>query len=151
MKSKRQSKLKLLWLQSITCNGNTQSFLNHPDLFSILSAFEVVHHPVIESNYTIKDLTALQIPCDILIIEGSYIEKGFTKDGIEVSKMIEYYAKAAEYIITASTCATFGGVFKHKDPQRISGLCFDAEERTNRYEQYRSKLISLPGCPIHPQ
>ncbi|RUM69703.1 MAG: hydrogenase, partial [Sulfurovum sp.] len=34
---KKPYKPKLLWLQSITCNGNTHSFLNHPDLFSILS------------------------------------------------------------------------------------------------------------------
>lgn len=151
MESKLQSKPKLLWLQSITCNGNTHSFLNHPDLFSLLSAFEVVHHPVLESNYTIEDLTALQIPCDILIIEGSYREEGLSKGGVEVSKMIKHYAKAAKYIITAGTCATFGGIFKQKDPGSISGLCFDAQERTKRYERYRFKLISLPGCPIHPQ
>ena len=44
-----QTKPRLLWLQSITCNGNTHSFLNHPDLFSSLSHFEVVHHPMLDS------------------------------------------------------------------------------------------------------
>ena len=151
MHAKRQSKPKLLWLQSITCNGNAHSFLNHPDLFSILAAFEVVYHPILESRYTIGDLIALKIPCDILIVEGSFIEKGLSKGGIEISKMIKHYANEAEYIITAGTCATFGGIFKQKDPESISGLCFDAKETTSRYKNYRSKLISLPGCPIHPQ
>ena len=144
-------KPRLLWLQSITCNGNTHSFLNHPDLFSILSHFEIVHHPVLASAYTIEDLTALRIPCDLLILEGSFIEEGFVKNGIEVSAMIRHYATKATHIITAGTCATFGGIFKQKDPEHISGFCFDGEERTLRYSDFASKLISLPGCPMHPR
>ncbi len=151
MNQAQHSKPKLLWLQSITCNGNTHSFLNHPDLFSILSHFEVVHHPVLESDYTIADLTALKVPCDILILEGSFIEKGLTKNGVEVSKMIAHYGHEAAHIITVGTCATFGGIFKQKDPEHISGFCFDHEQQTKRYEQFASKLISLPGCPIHPR
>ena len=147
----QHSKPKLLWLQSITCNGNTHSFLNHPDLFSILSHFEVVHHPVLESDYTIEDLTALKVPCDILILEGSFVEKGLTKNGVEVSQMIAHYGNEAAHIITAGTCATFGGIFKQKDPDHISGFCFDHEQQTKRYEQFASKLISLPGCPMHPR
>ena len=147
----QHSKPKLLWLQSITCNGNTHSFLNHPDIFSLLSHFEVVHHPVLESEYTFQDLTALKIPCDILILEGSFIEKGLMKNGVEVSKMIAHYGNEASHIITAGTCATFGGIFKQNDPEKISGLCFDIEQQTERYEKFASKLISLPGCPIHPR
>jgi len=151
MKQVQHSKPKLLWLQSITCNGNTHSFLNHPDLFSILLHFEVVHHPVLESDYTIEDLTALKTPCDILILEGSFIENGLTKNGVEVSKMITHYGNKAAHIITVGTCATFGGIFKQKDPAHISGFCFDLEEQTKRYKKFASKLISLPGCPIHPR
>jgi hydrogenase small subunit len=42
-------------------------------------------------------------------------------------------------------------MFKQADPSNISGFAFDAEEKTNRYERYASKLVSLPGCPIHPK
>ncbi len=147
----RHRKPKLLWLQSITCNGNTHSFLNHPDLFSILSHFELVHHPVLESPYTIEDLITFQIPCDILILEGSFIEKGFLKGGVEVSAIIAHYAQKATHIITAGTCATFGGMFKQKDPEKISGFAFDHDTPTVRYETVADKLISLPGCPIHPK
>jgi len=147
----KQNKPKLLWLQSITCNGNTHSFLNHPDLFSILSHFELVHHPVLESDYSMEDLLAGTIPCDLLILEGSFIEEGYLKGGIEVSSLIEKYADKAKQIISVGTCATFGGIFKQKDPEHISGFCFDLEEKTVRYEVYAPKLISLPGCPIHPQ
>ena len=147
----KKSKVKLLWLQAITCNGNTHSFLNHPDLFSILSHFEVVHHPTLESIYTMEDVIEESVPCDILILEGSFIQSGFLKNGVEVSKIIETYAKRAKYIISAGTCATFGGIFKQKDPQNISGFAFDIEEKTSRYDIYASKLISLPGCPVHPK
>ncbi len=142
---------KLLWLQSITCNGNTHSFLNHPDLFSILSHFELLHHPVLESAYNLEDILQKKMTCDILILEGSFQEEGFFKAGIEVSSLIKHYASGAKYIITAGTCATFGGIFKQKDPNMISGFCFDLEEKTIRYDIYASKLISLPGCPIHPK
>jgi len=146
-----QNKPKLLWLQSITCNGNTHSFLNHPDLFSILSHFEIVHHPTLEGAYTMEDVILGSVPCDILILEGSFIEEGLKKGGVEVSALIYLYARKAKYIISAGTCATFGGIFKQNNPDEISGFCFDLEEKTSRYNAYASKLISLPGCPVHPK
>ncbi|UFH59615.1 NADH-quinone oxidoreductase subunit B family protein [Sulfurovum mangrovi] len=146
-----QNKPKLLWLQSITCNGNTHSFLNHPDLFFILSHFEVVHHPVLDSSYSMEDVIAGIVPCDILILEGSFQKEGFLKSGVEVSSIIKHYANKAQHIISVGTCATFGGIFKQKNPETISGFCFNAEEKTERYSTYASKLISLPGCPIHPK
>ena len=146
-----QTRPKLLWLQSITCNGNTHSFLNHPDLFSILSHFELIHHPVLDTVFTIEDMLQKNLECDVLILEGSFQEEGFLKNGIEVSSLVKYYASKAKYIVTAGTCATFGGIFKQKDPDAISGFCFDLEEKTIHYETYASKLISLPGCPIHPK
>lgn len=84
-------KPKLLWLQAITCNGNTHSFLNHPDLFSILSYFEVVHHPALDGSYNMEDVINGSVPCDVLILEGSFIEEGFLKGGsgsIETHKNI---------------------------------------------------------------
>jgi len=146
-----QTKPRLLWLQSITCNGNTHSFLNHPDLFSILSHFEVVHHPMLDSSYTMEELLQGSVPCDVLILEGSFKEEGFLKAGVEVSLLIHTYAQKAKHIISAGTCATFGGIFKQNDPEHISGFCFDLEAKTSRYENYAFKLISLPGCPIHPK
>ncbi len=87
------SKPKLLWLQSITCNGNTHSFLNHPELFSILAHFELVHHPVLESDYSFEELIEGSVACDVLILEGSFLQEGFLKAGVEVSAIIEHYVK----------------------------------------------------------
>jgi hydrogenase small subunit len=143
-------KPKLLWLQSISCNGNAHSFFNHPNLFSILSYFELIHHPIIETNHSIEEVLNQTVGCDILIIEGSF-RAGLLKNGIDVSKVIEHYAQEAKYIITVGTCATFGGVFKESDPENISGFAFDIENQTKRYKLYRDRLISLSGCPIHPK
>ena len=145
------SKPKLLWLQSISCNGNAHSFLNHPELFSILAHFELIYHPILETNYSLEDIIKKRVECDVLILEGSFVQEGFLKAGVEVSSVIEHYAKRAKDIITVGTCATFGGIFKQKEPDKISGFAFDIEEKTARYEEYASKLISLPGCPIHPR
>ncbi|SFV71619.1 Uptake hydrogenase small subunit precursor [hydrothermal vent metagenome] len=144
-------KPKLLWLQSISCNGDAHSFFNHPDFFSILSNFELIHHPLLDTNHNFDELLAMELECDILLLDGSFRERGFSKGGIEVFALIEHYAKKAKWIVTVGTCATFGGVFKEADPENISGFCFDKEEKTSRYDTYASKLISLSGCPIHPK
>ncbi len=143
-------KPKLLWLQSISCNGNAHSFFNHPNLFAVLSHFELIHHPLIETDYTIDEVLNQTVESDILIIEGSFKE-GLSKNSIDVSKVIEYYAQKSKKIITVGTCATFGGVFKEHDPDNISGFAFDIERETKRYKLYRDKLICLSGCPIHPK
>ena len=145
------TKPALLWLQSITCNGNAHSFFNHPDLFAILSSFDLVYHPLIDTQYAIEDLIEGSIPCDILIIEGAYRKEGWQRGEVEVSKLIEIYGQKASFVITVGTCATFGGIFKEADPTHISGVAFDKEKPAHLYDRLRSKLICLPGCPIHPE
>jgi len=145
------SKPKLLWLQSISCNGNAHSFFNHPDFFSILSHFELIHHPLIDTDYTLEDVFSKRLECDILVLEGSFKQEGLKKYNRETVDVVEYYAKEANHIVTVGTCATFGGVFKEADPQNITGFAFDTYEKREQYTHYHSKLISLPGCPIHPR
>ena len=143
-------KLKLLWLQSLTCNGNSHSFFNHSDLFSILSHFELIYFPLIDTKYSLEDILNKNAVCDILVIEGS-IKNSLEKNGINIKDLIYYYANEAKYIITAGTCATFGGIFKQYDSENISGFAFDKEEEKEEFNKFKSKLISLPGCPIHPK
>ena len=44
-------KTKLLWLSSISCNGNAHSFLNYDELEVFLDNFEFIYHPIIDSLY----------------------------------------------------------------------------------------------------
>jgi hydrogenase small subunit len=143
-------KPKLLWLQSISCNGNAHSFFNHPNLFAILSYFELIHHPLIDTNHTLDEVLNREVSSDILILEGSF-KKGLIKNSIDILEIVEHYALQSKHIITVGTCATFGGVFKEYDPLNITGFCFDNIEQNSRYKTYSSKLISLSGCPIHPK
>jgi len=145
-----KNRLKIIWLQSISCNGNAHSFFNHPEFFLIMSHFELIYHPLLETNYTFVDISHKKLDCDILILEGSF-KKGLIKNGIDIYTLTQEYANRAKHIITAGTCATFGGVFKENDPQNISGFCFDIEQRKDEYKKYAHKLISLPACPIHPR
>ena len=144
------SKPKLLWLQSISCNGNAHSFFNHPNLFSILDCFELIYHPIIETPFSLEDILNLKAECDILILEGAFSQE-LSKNGVNILEVVEHYAKISKHIITAGTCATFGGVFREYNPQDISGFVFDRDSKTKRYELYRDRLISLSGCPIHPK
>lgn len=148
---KKGNKPTLIWLQSITCNGNSHSFLNHPSLLRLLSRFEIIYHPLLQGKKSLEELLKCEMKCDILLIEGALTQAGFRKQGVEVADFITRYAKLADRIITVGTCATFGGVFRQKDPQKIGGFCFDEEMPNGRYKLFAKKLISLPGCPIHPK
>jgi hydrogenase small subunit len=106
---------------------------------------------LLDTDHTLEDVIFENLDCDILILEGSFKEKNMVKLGVELSTVIEKYAQKAKHIITAGTCATFGGVFKEGDPENITGFAFDIKDKTKRHELYNSKLISLPGCPIHPK
>jgi len=144
------SKPKLLWLQSISCNGNAHSFFNHPELFSILSYFELIHHPLIETKYTLKNVLDREVESDILILEGSF-SADMQKSGVNILELAKYYANLSKYIITVGTCATFGGIFKEYNRDNISGFVFDGDMKLDRYYDYSKKIISLSGCPIHPK
>jgi len=142
-------KPKLLWFQLITCNGNSHSFFNHPELFSIIEKFEIVYYPLIDSKYNLSDILTKDIKCDILIVEGAFRDSIIVND-INISKKVLEYAKKAKFIITAGTCATYGGIFKEYDSS-LSGFCFNKSEKNNNYSKFKDKLISIPGCPIHPK
>lgn len=143
-------KTKVLWLSGIACNGNAHSFLNYPQLEQILQNFEFIYHPIIDSSYSLEDIINKDIPCDILILEGA-ISSEFKKADEPIINIINRYARKVNKIITAGTCATFGGIFRQSDDSYIVGLHFDREEPTFLFSSLKDKTISISGCPIHPE
>ena len=141
---------RVLWLSAISCNGNTHSFLNYPYLEQFLHDFEFIYHPVLESDYSLEDIAACGTACDILLIEGA-ISSEFKRADVAIMQIIEGYAKEVKKIVTVGTCATFGGIFSESDYENVTGLHFDKEKRTDTFEQYFDKTISISGCPIHPE
>ncbi len=139
-------KTKLLWLSSLTCNGNAHSFLNYHELSLFLDNFEFIYHPIIDSSYTLDDIAKKDIECDILLIEGA-ISKELKKGDISVIDMIKKYAKKAYRIVTVGTCASFGGMFKNKG----EGLHFLQERELEEFRYFKDKTVSVSGCPVHPE
>jgi len=143
-------KLKLLWLSAISCNGNSHSFLNYPLLEQFLEDFEFIYHPIIDTQYSLQDIITQDIPCDILIIEGA-ISPEFKKADEPIINIISKYSLKVKKIITAGTCATFGGIFKQGAYNYTTGLHFDNQKPTFLFSGIKDKTISISGCPIHPE
>lgn len=145
------SKPKLLWLQSITCNGNTHSFFNLQNFDALMCAFDVLYHPLLETPYSLEDIYTKKLACDVLILEGAFKSRGHKKFDKETYALAKEYSKRAKYTITMGSCATFGGVFKEAQEHTIAGFCFNKEQKRPTYKHYINTLISLPGCPAHPK
>jgi hydrogenase small subunit len=143
-------KTKLLWIQGLACNGNSHSFLNYPDMDRFLKDFEFIHHPIFDSAYSLEMVVNEYIDCDILLIEGT-ISDDFTRGGKKVVDIINLYAPKVKHIITLGTCATFGGIFQESPYQNSSGFLYKKEDVVERLLDYKNKVISISGCPIHPQ
>lgn len=141
--------MKLLWLSSLSCNGNVHSFFNYPHLDKFLEDFEFIYHPVIEGKYDLKQIVTQDIQCDILILDGT-MEDGLKKADVDISSVILRYAKSAKKIVTVGTCASYGGIFIKDDPNRY-GLHFRGETPHDRYKEIKDKTISVSGCPVHPE
>ncbi len=142
-------KTKILWLSGISCNGNTHSFLNHPELEYFLKHFQFTYHPILESTHTLVEVTNTVTPCDILIIEGA-LQNEFRRADVLLNEIISKYGKASKKIITVGTCACFGGIFKESG-ENITGLHFKEEKELENFKNFKNKTISISGCPIHPQ
>jgi hydrogenase small subunit len=142
--------VKVLWLQGITCNGNSHSFLNASDLPKLLRDFEFLHHPSLPGGRTLEEVAAGELKPDILIVEGALCEEGVLRGGREAMELVDHYGARARHVVCAGNCASFGGLFRLRDRERIGGLVFSGEEGEGKLAHLRKKCINLPGCPIHP-
>ncbi|MCV6608493.1 MAG: hydrogenase [Campylobacterales bacterium] len=143
-------KTKILWLSCIACNGNTHSFFNYPHLEKFLEDFEFIYHPVINSEYSLEEVVSKDLPCELLLIEGS-ISQDLKRANKSLVEIIQNYSKRVKKIVTVGTCASFGGIFNESDYEDVSGLHFKNKECVERFKDIKEKSISISGCPIHPE
>ncbi len=143
-------KLRLLWLQGITCNGNTHSFLNFPGLERLLEAFEILHHPVLPCTMSLEEVAACGSGCDLVVFEGAY-RADFERAGVPLQTLLQHYCRDTGHIIAAGSCASFGGMFKETSPSQVSGILFNREAMEGPLVPLRRKVINIPGCPLHPE
>ena len=150
MHLKHDKKPKLFWLQGLTCNGNTHSFLNLSNLGALLDKFELLYHPLLESTNSFSEVSQSLCSCDILVFEGTY-DPLMRRDDVLLKDILTHYAQSATYIIAAGSCASFGGMFKASAPERNSGLVFNEKDFSGPLVREKEKVINLSGCPIHPE
>jgi hydrogenase small subunit len=143
-------KTKLLWLTSISCNGNAHSFLNYPYFEQFLKDFEFIYHPILTSTNSFEDVINDELECDVLILEGA-ISLEYKKFDEPVINLIDKYATKAKKIVTVGTCATFGGIFKNSGFAHTTGFHFDEDKPIHLFNCMKNKTICISGCPVHPQ
>ncbi|HIE34675.1 MAG TPA: hydrogenase [Campylobacterales bacterium] len=140
----------MVWIQGITCNGNSHSFLNYQNLDLFLENIEFLYHPILPSKFTLKELVNKKFDFDILIIEGA-INKKYKRANGTFFDLFKKLAFKAKYIIALGNCASFGGVFRSFEKKEIKGLVFDGEVENGFFKELKRKIINIPGCPAHPE
>jgi len=130
-----RSKLKVIWIDAVTCYGCSHSFLNYKEISSLFDKINFTYHPVLHSeNFEIKE-------CDLLIIEGA-LKNNYPRLGFSLNELISKLFFKAKKVLALGTCAVYGGMFGN-------GVMFNKEEK-GKYYKCREKIINLPGCPPHP-
>ncbi len=143
-------KRRLLWLQGVTCNGNSHSFLNHPQLESVLDSFEILYHPHLPCSRTLSEIVTCKDSCDVLLLEGAF-DPQMQRAGVTLETLFLHYGAQASHVIAVGSCASFGGIFAATGGAQSGGIGYLGEKALDRLEMFTSRLINLSGCPIHPE
>ena len=148
----KTEKSTIIWLQGLTCNGNSHSFLNYPQMPSFAASFEILYHPLLCGHEEFLSLLESDVTFDFLILEGalSHDERILERFGLPFYEILDTFAKRAKQIICAGSCASFGGVFRLRDPQKITGALFSGKEKGG-YWLEKNNVINITGCPVHPK
>lgn len=117
-----RNKPKVVWIQALTCNGNTQSLLssNASRFEQFLNQFELVYHPSLTHHTTLNDILQSNASYDFLLIEGALTSNTqfLTLSDHSSTAIVEKLIKRSHYVIAVGSCASYGGVhakFEHND------------------------------------
>ena len=154
----------LLWLQGLTCNGNTQSLLNaeNPSFYEIFSKINLLYHPSLSVDNNlfeiIEKIEKNKIDLTFLVLEGAVSsDKNFHKIGdYSIAQILDKIIHKADYIIAVGNCASFGNFPSNFEGNPdVQGLQFKFQKQEGFLSSnFRSKkgypVINITGCPIHP-
>ncbi len=155
----------LLWLQGLTCNGNTQSLLNaeNPSFYTLFDKINLLYHPSISYDVDlfeiINQIKNDKLPLTFLVVEGSITsdKRFFSIGDYSIAQIIDALKEKADYIIAVGNCACFGNIPANFDKNSdVKGLQFRFKEKKGFLpSNFKSKkgypVINISGCPIHPQ
>ncbi len=159
-------KPQVLWLQGAGCSGCTISLLNsvrdatiddilintidlkyHHNLMTASGSFATSIYDEVSNGQTDNFILVIEggIPTGI---NGEYCVIG-EKNGVHWTMeqaAVELAAKA-QYVIAVGTCASYGGApHGNPNPTNITPIT----DPSLGGSSVESKLINLPGCPVHP-
>ncbi|WP_457638826.1 NADH-quinone oxidoreductase subunit B family protein [Persephonella sp.] len=154
----------LLWIQGLSCNGNTQSLLNAeaPTFYELFSKIKLLFHPSIsyrqKLSTIIKKLEKGEEQLDFLVIEGAVSsDRKFHRTGRYTSAdILKILAPKANYIIAVGNCASFGNIpALFEGSSDIYGVQFKFKEKKGFLPpDFKTKsgypVINISGCPVHP-
>ncbi|MEW5800956.1 MAG: hydrogenase small subunit [bacterium] len=144
----------LLWLQGQSCSGCSVSLLNStdPGPAQILTYYiSLVFHPTLSAatGHTCLDIINSTVNKGgyILIVEGSVptrIPAACMVGEEPMDKLVIRAARKASAVVALGTCASFGGIpAAENNPTGAMGV-------PEFLSQISTPVISLPGCPPHP-
>ena len=141
----------IVWIQGITCNGDSHSFFNYENMKTFAKSFEIIYHPLLVTDHNLLSVLDDEKHYDYLIVEGSFSKdiKIIERFGLSLEIIMNKIAHRVDYIICAGSCASYGGIFRLRDPQKITGAVFSGEERGGFWDK-NNKVINIPGCPLNP-
>ena len=151
---KKESKPKIVWLQGVTCNGNTHSLLssNSSRFEQFLNSFDLVYHPSLTTNKSLEDILKSKDNIDYLLVEGAITnnEYYFSISNRSIKKVLNLLVQKSKYVIAVGSCASYGGI--HKKFEENKDLCGLDEAILEKQKKLLShKIVNLTGCPVHPE
>ncbi|WP_457640423.1 NADH-quinone oxidoreductase subunit B family protein [Persephonella sp.] len=155
----------LLWLQGLSCSGNSQSFLcsEEPFISDFFEKVNLLWHPEISYDTDLMELLRNafenKIKIDFLIIEGSITkDKRFHRIGkYSIKYTINKLKHKVDYIIAVGNCAVHGNypALYSKNPD-VTGVQYGLNgEKGLLPKKFKTKsgypVINITGCPVHPE
>ncbi len=154
MSSKEYKKPTIVWLQTITCNGNTHSLLsaNTNRLKLFLDTFELIYHPSLTADMSLLNILEQNIKIDFLLVEGAISSNKtfFQLSTYSSDEILKQLLSKTKYLLAIGSCACYGGIHaKFEQNSNIVGL----QDILNQKELalLSHPLINLTGCPVHPE
>lgn len=142
-------KMRVLWLQRLSCCGNTHSFLNYENLDMLFKNVDFVFHPSLskESEHRVmQSVFSGGQKINILVVEGAV-----QRDDKDVKRLSE----VVDFVVAVGSCASYGNIpALHRED--VSGLSYRFKERGGLLGAgFLSKgglpVVNIPGCPAHPE
>ncbi|PLY08967.1 MAG: Ni/Fe hydrogenase [Arcobacter sp.] len=153
-KSNEPNLPRVVWLQGITCNGNTHSFLSSSSsrFEQFNNNFNLIYHPSLSTNISLDEILQSNDRIDYLLVEGAITnnEFYFSISNKKISDILNQLISKSKFIIAVGSCASYGGIHsRFEENDDIAGV---KDYISSQNESLLShEIINLTGCPVHPE